>query len=159
MADRVRAALDLLAPHLVTIQSPMYFRELLDDLYDGAQDDLLEELRDASQAAAAWGVTERRARAHIARLHAKYGIGRQIGGARVIRQAHIDRYRPDERYKRKEGTMSKRQAQRISVEEQPVQQPDPRMDRARAAYDKAIGEGASPMEAFAASQAAYYGQE
>lgn len=99
--DRIDAALAQLAPHLCTIQEPMYFRELLETLYDGAQDDLLADLISAEQAAAIWDVTDRRARAHIARLHEKYGIGRQLGGAWVIRRAHAESHAPDRRYRKK----------------------------------------------------------
>src|SRR5689334_4648115 len=101
MTHRIEAALALLAPHLLTIQEPTYFRAILEDLYDGAQDDLLADLISAEQAAAIWGVTDRRARAHILRLHEKYGIGRQLGGAWVLRRAHAEHYKPDVRYRRK----------------------------------------------------------
>jgi len=46
-------------------------------------------------------VSQRRAVAHIARLHNKYGIGRQVGGAWVLRQVDIERHRPDAKYRRK----------------------------------------------------------
>lgn len=92
--DRISAALALLAPHILTIQEPYEIRAILEDLYDGAQDDLLESLRSAQDAAEVWGVSERRARAHIARLHAKYGIGRQFGGSWLVRQGIIERYPP-----------------------------------------------------------------
>ena len=77
-------------------------RSLLEDLYDGAQDDILADLVSAEQAAARWNVTDRRARAHIARLHEQYGIGRQLGGAWIIRRAHVDAHAPDTRYQTKE---------------------------------------------------------
>jgi len=101
MTDRIDAALALLAPHLLSPQDPLYFRAVLEELYDAAQDDLLASLRGASDAAQAWGVSQRRAVAHIARLHQKYGIGRQVGGAWVLRQADIDTHRPDAKYRRK----------------------------------------------------------
>lgn len=101
MTSRIDAVLGLLAPHLCTTQEPLYFRALLDDLYDGAQDDLLADLMSAEQAAAMWDVTDRRARAHIARLHEKYGIGQQLGGAWIIRRAHVESHAPDKRYRRK----------------------------------------------------------
>lgn len=101
MTNRIDAALALLAPHLCTVQEPMYFRSLLEDLYDGAQDDLLDDLVSAEQAAVRWDVTDRRARAHIARLHEKYGVGRQLGGAWVLRRAHVEKYAPERKYRRK----------------------------------------------------------
>lgn len=100
--DRISAALGLLAPHLLTPQDPLYIRSVLEDLHDGAQDDLLASLRSAQDAAAAWGVTDRRARAYIARLNQKYGIGRQFGGSWLLRQGDIERYPPDQRYRQKE---------------------------------------------------------
>lgn len=84
MDDRIDAALAELAPHILSPQDPLYFRAVLEDLHDGAQDDLLASLRGARDAAAEWNVTLRRASAHIARLH-----------------SDIDRYRPDPKYKRK----------------------------------------------------------
>lgn len=99
--DRINAVLALLAPHLVTIQEPYYFRQLLEGLYDDAQDDLLESLRSAQDAAQAWGVSDRRARAHIARLHEKYGIGQQFGGSWLIRREDIERHPPDQKYRQK----------------------------------------------------------
>lgn len=99
--DRIDAALALLAPHILSPQDPLYFRAVLEDLHDSAQDDLLASLRGANEAAQAWGVSQRRAVAHIARLHNKYGIGRQVGGAWVLRQVDIERHRPDARYRRK----------------------------------------------------------
>lgn len=99
--DRIGVALGLLAPHLLTPQDPLYIRSILEDLYDGGQDDLLESLRSAQDAAVAWGVSDRRARAHITRLHEKYGIGRQFGGSWLLRQQDIDSYPPDQRYRQK----------------------------------------------------------
>jgi len=98
--DRIDAALALLAPHL-SATDPLEVRAIVEDLHDSAQDDLLASLRGASDAAQAWGVSQRRAVAHIARLHNKYGIGRQVGGAWVLRQVDIERHRPDARYRRK----------------------------------------------------------
>lgn len=99
--DRIARALTLLTPHLVTIQEPMYFRSLLEDLYDSAQDALLADLISAEQAAVVWGVVPRRARAHISRLHEKYGYGRQLGGMWIIRRAHVEKNPPQEKYRRK----------------------------------------------------------
>ena len=96
--ERVLAAL----PALALQHDSLGMRSLLEDLYDAAQDDLLDDLRDAAQAAAAWGVSERRARARIAKLHEEYGIGRLVGGAWVVRQAHIDAHPPDQKYRKKE---------------------------------------------------------
>lgn len=103
--DRIDAALALLAPHLLSPQDPLYFRAVLEELHDGAQDDLLASLRGAHDAAQAWGVTPRRAQAHIARLHDTCGIGRLIGGAWVLRQSDIERHQPDAKYRRKDTTM------------------------------------------------------
>src|SRR5262245_18779779 len=102
MSSRIDAALALLAPHLLTTQEPHSIRSLLEDLYDGAQDDLMNDLIDTNQAAAIWDVTERRASAHILRLHEKYGIGRQLGGAWVLRRAHAEAYKHDQKYRRKD---------------------------------------------------------
>jgi len=104
MNDRISAALSKLAPHLITIQEPLYFRAILEDLYDGAQDDLLSDLITTTEAAAVWGVTRARAAVHIARLHEKYGIGRQVSsGAWILRRAHVTSNPPDARYQPKSG--------------------------------------------------------
>lgn len=99
-ADRIEGALAAL-PALLFANDQHGMRSLLEDLYDGAQDDLLSDLMSAEQAAARWDVTERRARAHIARLHEKYGVGRQLGGAWVLRRAHVESHAPEQKYRRK----------------------------------------------------------
>jgi hypothetical protein len=97
-SDRIEQALAAL-PALTFQQDTLGLRSLLEDLYDGAQDDLLAELCGVEYAAARWEVTDRRARAHIARLHAKYGIGQQIGGAWLLRRSDVDAHRPDRKYR------------------------------------------------------------
>lgn len=97
--DRINTVLALLAPHIVSVQEPLYFRSLLEDLHDGAQDDLMSDLRDTRDAAQAWGVSLRRAAAHITRLHTRYGIARQLGGAWVLRRQDIEAHRPDQRFR------------------------------------------------------------
>lgn len=94
--ERVLAAL----PALVFANDQHGLRSLLEELIDSAQDEILSDLCGAEQAAARWDVSERRARAHIARLHEKYGIGRRLGGSWIIRRAHIDSHPPDRKYRR-----------------------------------------------------------
>lgn len=101
MTNRIDAALALLAPHLCTVQEPLYFRSLLEDVYDGAQDDLLSDLIDADQVASLLSVSRRRANAYIAALHQRYGYGKRLGGAWIIRRAHVTAHPPDARYRRK----------------------------------------------------------
>lgn len=98
--DRISTALALLAPHLLTIQDPLYIRSILEDLHDGAQDDILASLRSSQDAATAWGVSHSRARARIAQLHERYEIGRQFGGSWLIRQEDIDHHPPDTKYRK-----------------------------------------------------------
>lgn len=103
MSDRIGVVLTRLTPHLLISADPLEIRALIEDLYDGAQDDLLDALRSAQDAAIAWSVTDRRARAHIVRLHEKHGIGRQFGGYWLLRQSDIDHHPPDQKYRQKIG--------------------------------------------------------
>ena len=98
--ERIDRALALL-PGLLFEDDHLGARALLEELYDAGGDDRLSDLRDAKQAAAQWGVKHRRAGAHIARLHDKYGVGRLVGGAWVLRQQDIDAHPPDAKYRRK----------------------------------------------------------
>lgn len=101
MNDRIERALALL-PGLLFQDDGHGARALLEELYDAGADDLLADLCATPQAAAAWGVSERRARAHLARLHDKHGIGRQLSdGTWLVRRAHIEAHPPDARYRRK----------------------------------------------------------
>jgi len=90
---RIERALAAL-PALVFGNDQLGIQSLLEEVYDGAQDDLLAELCGIESAAARWNVSERRARAHIARLHEKYGIGRQFGGSWLLRRQDIDAHPP-----------------------------------------------------------------
>lgn len=93
--DRVLAAL----PSLLFEGDHLGARSLLEELYDAAQDDALVDLCGVEQAAAHWNVSDRRARAHIARLHEKYGVGRQFGGTWLVRRSDINEYPPDKKYR------------------------------------------------------------
>jgi hypothetical protein len=101
MTDRISGVMAAL-PALLFAGDQLGMRCLLEELCEGVQNDLLDELRGAEQAAAVWDVSERRARAHIARLHEKYGIGRQFGGAWLLRRQDIERHPPDQKYRRKQ---------------------------------------------------------
>lgn len=101
MSERIENLLAWLQPHTLSRVDPLELRGRVEDLHDGAQDDLYASLRSATDAAVAWGVGERRARAHIARLHEKYGIGRRLGGSWVLRQSDIEHHPPDARYRTK----------------------------------------------------------
>src|SRR5262245_3643996 len=104
MTDRISAAWERLAPHLLTPQEPLLLRTILEDLYDGAQDDLMADLCTTAEAAVLWGVSQRRAGAHLAKLHEKYGYGRQVSsGAWIIRRAHLASNPPDAKYQPKSG--------------------------------------------------------
>lgn len=89
-------------PSLLFAGDQIGMRCLLEEFYEGAQTDLLGELRGAEQAAAVWEVTDRRARAHIARLHEKYGIGQQFGGSWLLRRQDIEQHPPDRKYRKKD---------------------------------------------------------
>jgi len=101
--DRIERALAAL-PGLLLQGDGHGARALLEELYDAAQDDLMRDLCGAKQAAARWGVTERRAVAHITRLHEKHGVGARIGTVWVIRRAHVEAHPPDAKYRRKADT-------------------------------------------------------
>lgn len=88
---------------IVALGDALGLRELLDRVYDAGADDLVRNLVTVEYAAARWAVSERRARAHIAALNAKHGIGWQIGGAWVMRREDIDQHAPQSKYRRKEG--------------------------------------------------------
>jgi hypothetical protein len=96
--DRIDRALTAL-PALVFQHDTLGLRSLLEELHDGAQDDLLADLCSVETAAARWDVSDRRARAHIARLHEKYGIGRQFGGTWLLRRRDIEAHPPDRKYR------------------------------------------------------------
>jgi hypothetical protein len=98
--DRIERALALL-PAFLTQQDIFGARALLEEIYDAGQDDLMNDLCDTQDAARAWAVTPRRANAHITKLHEKYGIGRQLGGAWVLRRQDIEEHRPDQRFRPK----------------------------------------------------------
>lgn len=97
--DRIERAMGVL-PSLVFQQDTLGLRSLLEDMYESAQDDLLSDLCSVETAAARWNVSDRRARAHIARLHDKYGIGLQFGGTWLLRRRDIERNPPDQKYRR-----------------------------------------------------------
>lgn len=101
--DRIERVLMAL-PALLSTQDIFGARSLLEEIYDGAQDDLMADLCDTQDAARAWAVTPRRANAHIVRLHERYGVGRQLGGAWVLRRQDIEAHRPDQRFRKKERT-------------------------------------------------------
>ena len=61
-----------------------------------ARSDALLSIRSAEDAAEAWGVSLRRAQAHIAWLHERKGVGARIGRAWLITADEIERYRPGE---------------------------------------------------------------
>ena len=77
-------------------------RAILDVLVDGVEQSTIDQLRNAADAASAWGVSERRARAYIATLHQRFGIGKLVGGAWVLLQRHIETFPPDQKYRRAE---------------------------------------------------------
>lgn len=95
--DQTLAAL----PGLAFNNDELGARLLLEELYDGAQDDLLAELVGSDHAAVHWNVSERRARAHIARLHERYGVGKQFGGVWVLRRRDMERHAPAQSHRRK----------------------------------------------------------
>ena len=96
--DRIERVLALL-PALLSTQDIFGARALLEEIYDAGQDDLMADLCDTQDAARAWNVTPRRANAHIAKLHERYGVGRQLGGAWVLRRQDIEAHKPDQRFR------------------------------------------------------------
>lgn len=93
--DRIERALDAIHASTSRIEA----RAILEELYDAAQNDLWDSLCSAEDAAQAWNVGPRRARAHIARLNQRYAVGAQIGGSWIVRQADVERYPPDAKYR------------------------------------------------------------
>lgn len=75
---RLRWALDQIAQRARTI----------------GRDEALLSLRTVEDAAAAWNVSERRARAHIAHLHDRWSVGMQVGKTWLVTQDEIDRHAP-----------------------------------------------------------------
>lgn len=90
MNDRIERVLAA----LTAARDPLEVRAIVEDLYDTAQDDLLGQLHDAERAADAWQVSRRRANAHITHIHRQHGVGTRIGGALLLRQSEIEKYRP-----------------------------------------------------------------
>lgn len=100
MQERVEGALAAI-PALLQQQDVLGLRSLLEDLYEAGEADALQQLRSVEQAAEAWGVSLRRARAHIAAQHAKFGVGRRLGGGWVLRASEIEGFAPKAKYRRK----------------------------------------------------------
>lgn len=75
----------------------------LDALVTQTVEDVLGSLRGVSDAAKAWDVNERRARAHIERIHKIHHVGWRVGagGTWVITQGDIEAHPPDRRYRSK----------------------------------------------------------
>jgi hypothetical protein len=96
--DRIERALRLL-PALVSSQDIFGARALLEEIYDAGYDAGLADACGVADAASAWGVTVQRARAHIAHLHDKRGIGRQFGGSWRLTRREIEENKPNEKYK------------------------------------------------------------
>lgn len=75
---RLRAAMDALVKRIAT-HTRAY--ELL-------------SLKDSSELAAEWNVSGRRARAHIAMLHDRWGVGRRVGSAWMLSADEAESHRP-----------------------------------------------------------------
>jgi len=95
---RVSAATEAIM-HVGT--DPSDLRAFLEEFVRIAESDAMDGLASLQDAAHAWSVTPRRANAHIAKLHERYGIGRQLGGAWVLRRQDIEAHRPDQRFRAK----------------------------------------------------------
>jgi len=100
----IDAVIHDLAPYLPVARQDTLIsvREILDVLVDGVEQATIDQLRNAADAASAWGVSERRARAYIATLHQRFGIGRLVGGTWVLLQRHIETFPPGQKYRRAE---------------------------------------------------------
>lgn len=59
-----------------------------------ARSEFISSVRSAEEAAEAWGVTPRRAQAHIKAIHERHGAAARIGRAWLITTDEIERYRP-----------------------------------------------------------------
>lgn len=100
MSDLTDTALHELTPHLAPIDDSMgAVRAILDTLVAQVQQATLAELRSAADAARAWNVTERRARAYIATLHERYGIGLFINGSWLLLQHDVELFPPAQKYR------------------------------------------------------------
>lgn len=75
---RLRAALDVMAKR-VAVATRAY--ELLN-------------LLDTAQLAEQWGVSERRVRAHVAALHERFGVGREVHGRWMLTAEEAETHRP-----------------------------------------------------------------
>lgn len=70
--------------------------------YAEGQAAALLSLRTADDAAKAWGVSGSRARAHIAKLNARHGVGMRIGQrVWLLTAAEVERYKPNAHAPRK----------------------------------------------------------
>ena len=90
-----RAAADLAArSHVPEQVSRPILERLANEAFQRGRDAALLSIMDTAQAAALWGVSRRRAQAHIKRLHERFGIGARFGREWVITAEEAERYRP-----------------------------------------------------------------
>lgn len=99
-ADLISVALRDIAPHLApTEEARDAAAAILTALVGQVRQATLDDLRSVADAAQTWGVSERRARAYLATLHERRGVGFQLGSAWVLTQQEIDLYPPDTRFR------------------------------------------------------------
>lgn len=72
----------------------------LEEVYEQGGYDILKDLVDVKYAADQWDVSERRARAHIAKLHEEHGIGWQLGGSWVLLKTQVEAHAPQKKYRK-----------------------------------------------------------
>ena len=92
---------DLLCEHGVTRRvSDQALRRRLEtfakQIATAARSEFISSVRSAEDAAEAWGVSTRRAQAHIAAIHERHGVAARIGRAWLITDDEIERHRPGE---------------------------------------------------------------
>lgn len=71
-----------------------HLEHLVARVASAARSEALVSIRSAEDAAEAWGVTPRRAQAHIARLHERKGVGARVGRAWLLTEQEIAANRP-----------------------------------------------------------------
>lgn len=90
MTDRIHELMERLQVDFGRLEA----REMIEGYVESEVERALRDLAGIEEIAAAWGVTPRRARQHLTRLHEERGAGHMIGGSWVLRRTDIEKYRP-----------------------------------------------------------------
>lgn len=101
MQQKIEEMFSSLLPNEAGILSAPQLRAALEQIAEAAyrqgRADAFLSLRTSADAARAWGVTQRRARAYIGARNARYGMGLRVGAEWLVTQEEIERWPPDAR--------------------------------------------------------------